>query len=173
MLPDLRDLRVVVNRTEETAYVIRTNYGSTSHVQLPTRLYNRTFVGDRESTVTVDFESKVLKNRVQVMTPGTNFRRKVRVQGSDDGENWGTIRDGAFLFRVQRGDAKSRAYEGNVVTFPDNDQQYLRVTVYNGEDDKGALEILAVKAFQHKRTPAETLPVPVVSTQVAQKKHRS
>ncbi len=172
-LPDLRDLRVVVNGTEEIGYVIQTNRGSDSSVPLQVRLYNRTFVADRESTVTVDFGTKVLKNRVRVMTPGTNFRRKVRVEGSDDGENWRTVREGAFLFRVQHSDAESHAYEGNVVTFPDNDLRYLRITVYNAEDDKGVREIMDVKAFQHVWTSAETVAVPVIAAKAVQETHRT
>jgi hypothetical protein len=172
-LPDLRDLRVVVHGNEEIPFVIKTNQGSVSRVPLQVRLYNRTCVADRESTITADFGKKELKNRVRVMTPGTNFRRKVRVEGSDNGETWMTVREGAFLFRIQHADAKSQAYEGNVVSFPDNDLRYLKITVCNAEDDKGALEITDVKAFKHVRTPAETVAVSVMSTETVQEKRRT
>jgi hypothetical protein len=167
--PDLRDVRVV-GKTEQVGYVVRTQPESTHRVPLPVTLYNRTFVPDRESAITVDFGSKTLKNRVRVTTPGTNFRRGVRVEGSDDGETWKTVRDAAWLFRVQHSDGGTRAYEGDVVAFPENDFRYLRITVLNGEDDKGALEIQDVKAFRHVKTPAETVQVPVVSAKSEQKK---
>ena len=167
---NLQDLRVVADGTEEVGYVVKIQRGSTHRVPLPVKLYNRTFVPDRESAVTVDFGSKMLKNSVQITTPGTNFRRGVRVEGSDDGANWKTVREGAWLFRIQHAGAQSPSYEGNVVTFPGNDFRYLRITVFNAEDDSGALEIVAVQAFRQVKVPAETVPVPVVSANAEQKK---
>jgi hypothetical protein len=161
--PGFADLRIVSRDSDEVAFQARTSAGSVHKVPTEAKLYNRAFIPDRETSVTLDFGSKFLKNHLQVKTPGTNFRRRVSIEGSDDGEAWQTIREGAFLFRVQRPDRETDSYESNVVSFPDNDLRFLRVTVLNGEDDRGVLPIEGVQAWKQIREPAETTQVAVVS----------
>jgi hypothetical protein len=168
--PGMEDLRIVARGSDEIGYVVRTAQGSTQSLPLQVRLYNRTFLSGKESSVTVDFAAKILKNRVQVITAGTNFRRRIRVEGSDDGERWQSVRDGAFLFRVQHADGTNSAYDGNVVTFPDNDLRYLKITVANSEDDQGVVDIKDVKAGRELRTMPDTTAVPVTASKVEQKK---
>jgi hypothetical protein len=161
---DLADLRVVDETGDEVGYVLRRAEGRQRRERLDVRLYNRTFVPARQSSVTADFGEKVLKNRIEIETGGTDFRREVLVEGSDDGTSWRAVRKGAFLFRVARGPAGA-GYDKTAVSLPDNDHRYLRVTVYHGPDDVG-VEIGQVRAWRLVAELPETAPVPVCGSEV-------
>ncbi len=162
---DLGDLRVAAETGDEAPYVLRLAEARATKVTLKTRLYNRTYIEGTQSCVTVDFGSKALKNRVQVRTPGTDFRREVLVEGSDDGRSWQTLRGRALLFRVSRGPT-GPGYEKSEVALPDNDQRYLRVTVYNGADDPARIRIRSVAAWHLVQQPADVAAVPVLDMAV-------
>ncbi|MFC1671543.1 DUF3999 family protein [Planctomycetota bacterium] len=164
---DLADLRVGSAAGDEGAYVLRRAQGTSHRTPLDVKLYNRTYVAGKQSSVTIDFGSAVMKNRIDVETPGTNFRRRVVVEGSDDGAKWQTVRDGAFLFRVQAG-AGGGEYDKRSVTLSDNNQRYLRVTVFNGGDDPDRVEVKDVKARRLVRVLPETVPVVVAGSEVKQ-----
>ncbi len=178
--PDLSDLRVVSDAGQTAGYAVRLGREletkSRKEFHLKGRLYNRSHVRGRESTVTVDFGERVLKNRLKIVTAGTNFRRKTRIEGSDDSEKWMVIREGAFLFRVDPGADKVPAYSKNSVSVADNDQRYLRITVFNAEDDKDVVEITDVAAVKEGKPPASEGPpagttvIPAASTEVVHRK---
>jgi len=165
---DLADLRVVAGAGGDAPYVLSVASGKTGSAPLLVRLYNRTYVSGRQSSVTVDFGAKILKNRIGVDTAGLNFRRGVLVEASDDGQGWQKVREGAFLFRVAA-DAAGGSYDKRAVALPESNHRYLRVTVYNGPDDPEQVEIRYVTAWQVVRDPPETSPVPVAGVQVGQK----
>ena len=166
--PDLSDLRVFSEAGEAAPYVLGSGEGKTRTIDLPVKLYNRTFVPGKQTSVTVDFGSKILKNRVEVATPGTNFRRSVLVEGCDDGTSWQKLREGAFLFRIATGQPGT-GYDKKAVELPENDLRYLRVTVFNAPDDPQHLEIKDVKASRTIQTPPDTAAVPIVASDVVQK----
>ncbi|MEW6347528.1 MAG: DUF3999 family protein [Thermodesulfobacteriota bacterium] len=178
--PDLSDLRVVSEPGDPVGYAIRLGRGLDGKpreaFRMKGRLYNRSHVPGKESMVTVDFGERVIKNCLKIKTAGANFRRKARIEGSDAAEKWLVIRDGAFLFRVDPGVDKVPAYDKNVVSISDNDQRYLRITVFNGEDDKDVVEITDVAAVAERKPAASEGPLPgttvmpAVSTEVRQEK---
>jgi hypothetical protein len=157
---DLADLRITDGAGVELGYVVRTSSGTSTTEPVASRLYNRTYVPRKQSSVTADFGGRILKNRIEIRTPGDDFRRKVMIEGSDDGEEWRTVLQSAFLFKVSGGGGQA-GYEKNDAHFPDNDQRYLRITVHNGQDDPERVEIEDIKAMRSVSEPPETLPVPV------------
>jgi len=172
---DLGDLRVVgriagepPHSGQERAGVLRVAEGASRTVALNVRLYNRTFIEGKLSSVTADFGGKELKNRIEVITPGTNFRRRALVEGSDDGTTWRTVVADALLFRI-RGDGGRSAYDKNAIELPDNDQRTLRVTVHNAPDDPPRLEPIDVRAWRHVVEPGRFAPVPLLKTRVQNK----
>jgi len=166
--PGLADIRILSQGGKVAPCVLRVAAGKTHTVPLNIRLYNQTYVSGKQSGVTADFGEKVMKNRIEVTTPGTNFRRAVRVEASDDGQNWQNLVEGAFLFRVAGGDPGAR-FDKSTVALPDNDLRYLRVTVFNGADDPEQVEIQNVKAWRVESEPPETVPAPIADTQVVEK----
>jgi hypothetical protein len=167
-LPHLDDLRLVLGADKELGYKIRVSKGKSQKKKLDTKLFNRSYLPGRQSSITADFGGKFLKNRIKVVTNGTNFFRKVRIEGSNDQNDWKIIREGAFLFRTEEGGKQK--YDKGMVNFPDNNQRYLKVTVFTGKGDLDVIEINAVDAWYISKTLAETDLVPIVSSTTREKK---
>lgn len=167
-VPQLNDLRLVFGADEEVGYEIHESRGQSQEKRLKIKLFNRSYLPGRESSITVDFGGKFLKSRLKVSTSGTNFFRKVRIEGSDDQNDWKIVREGAFLFRTEEG-GKQR-YDKGTVNLPDNNQRYLRVTVFTGKGDPDVIEIDDVEAWHVSKTVAKTEPVPIVSSKTKEKK---
>jgi len=165
----LSDLMVVADNSSRVGYVVRQSKSQTRKEVYSGKMYNLTHVPGKETSVTVDLGEKQIKNAVQVLTDGANFRRKVRIEGSDDAVEWRVVRDEAFLFRAD-GDGNGGALEKNIVQIADNDQRHLRITVFNDSDDTGSLQVERVTSWRQTRIPAETAAVGVASTAVTQKK---
>ena len=111
-LPHLDDLRLVLGADEELGYKIRVSKGKSQKKKLDTKLFNRSYLPGRQSSITADFGGKFLKNRIKVVTNGTNFFRKVRIEGSDDQNDWKIIREGCLSIQ-DRGRRKAEVRQGN------------------------------------------------------------
>jgi hypothetical protein len=165
--PDLHDLRLIGPGGQELPYVVRFARGSVQRSLLQSDLYNRALVPGDHVAVTADFGERVLKNRLQVVTSGADFRREVLVEGSNDAASWATVRDGAFLLHW-RGEAGQEAYVRDEIELPENDYRYLRVTVHYDPRDPERMGIEHVRCWRFRREPAETLPAGIRSVAVAQ-----
>ena len=149
--PDLGDLRVVDGEDRPVPYLLERVSEDPPALKQPVVL-NRGFVRGRSATATLDFEGPVLKRDLHLSLSGDNFRRRVVVEGKGrHDEAWTTITDTAYVFAVPAPGAAAGA-EGNVarryetVTLPENNQQFLRVTVMRGEDETEQVEIREVRA---------------------------
>jgi hypothetical protein len=85
----------------------------------------------------LDFSERVSKDRLALRLSGENFRRRVSVEGSDDGRAWTTLTDEAWVFAIP-GPEPAR-YEG--VALPENDFLLLRVTVFPGPRERERVSI--------------------------------
>lgn len=149
--PDLGDLRVVDDQDRPVPYLLERVSEEPPALKRPV-LLNRGFVRGRSATVTLDFEGPVLKRDLHLSLSGDNFRRRVVVEGKGRHDDaWTTITDTAYVFAVPpsavavgRDAAAARRYE--TVALPENNQQFLRVTVMKGEDEKEEVEIREVSA---------------------------
>ncbi len=169
--PDLADLRVLSGAGDETGYIVQVDRGWEKKKPIPLELYNRTYLPGQQSSVTASFAEKILKNRIEIITAGKNFRRSVVVEGSDDGDIWHKVKEGVFLFNVTGGEGESVVkYDKNYVDIPDNNQPLLRITVLNAPDDTGSIEIEAVNAWHYESKPPRTVKVQAAVGSVATKK---
>jgi hypothetical protein len=125
------------------------------------RLYNPLYTPGKSSTVTVDFGGRAARSRIDVDTPGTNFRRRVSVDASADGESWQVLKASDWLFRInyERG-----SYNKAEITLPDNDFRYLRVTVFNAPDDPAQVPVERVTAWDIAAAAPETADAPAKVT---------
>jgi len=144
---DLSDVRVTTVDRVEIPYVITTSQQDNRREPLQLQLFNRESMPGKQSSVTVDFHRRVLKNSLEIDTGGENFRRAVRIEASDDGEQWQLVDRYGRLVRVS--DEHRRAFDRSTVTFPDNDQRYLRITVLNGPGESENIAIEAVTAWRN------------------------
>lgn len=150
---DLGDLRVLDDRDRQAPYLLETARDEPDAAPRRPRVLNRTFVRGRSSSVTLDFGSPVLKSAIALSLGGDNFRRRVLVEGRNRHETgWETLTDGAYVFAVP-GPAAARF---EAVTLPENNFQFLKVTVHNGPDETAPVEIADVWTLpQERRRPRE------------------
>ena len=140
------DLRVVNPSGALVPHVIqcgRTAASSTVATR-PVQMMNRTYTPHRFSRVVLDFGETVTKNKLKVDLSGQNYRRKVTIEGGNDGKTWETVAERLFLFDVQ---ARDESYRVDSLTFPENSFRYLRLTIENMPDDPERVEINGVSAF--------------------------
>jgi len=151
--PDLGDLRVVDETGADAPYLLdRVGSDPEPTFREPVAI-NRVFVRGRSASVTLDLREPMLKSELVLALPGDNFRRRVKVEGRNKHERqWTTITDGAYVFAVPA--PAAARYE--TVQLPQNNQQFLKITVFNGPDDPPRLEILdAWVRPQERRKPRE------------------
>jgi hypothetical protein len=148
---DLGDLRIVDGEDRPVPYLLERVGEEAPEVKTPI-LLNRGFGRGRSATVTLDFQGSVLKRELTLSLSGDNFRRRVMVQGKGRHDDaWTSITDSAYVFAVPptaaapglaAGDA--RRYE--TVALPENNHQFLKVTVFRGQGETDDLEIRDVRA---------------------------
>jgi len=137
--PDLGDLRVVDDSGTAVPYLLDRVGPEPEPVFREPLAQNRGFVRGRSASVTLDLREPVLKSELVLSLAGDNFRRRVKVEGRTKHERqWTTITDGAYVFAVP--EPAATRYE--TIQLPQNNQQFLKITVFNGPDDPPRLEIL-------------------------------
>ena len=133
---DLGDLRVLDARGKMVPYVLDRGVEGPQPERRP-QIRNRGIAPDGAATAVLDFGDRVSKERVTLRLPGENFRRRVSVEGSDDGRAWTTLTDEAWVFAIP-GPEPAR-YED--VALPENDFALLRVTVFPGPRERERVSI--------------------------------
>ena len=128
-------------------------------------LLNPVFQPEQYSRVTLDFGKATRKNRVKIVTSGENYRRRVLVEGSDNGTDWDIVLEHGWIFDVP---LPNQHYKADEVNFPLNDFRYLRVTVYNMPDDPRRIAIQSVQAAYWTQPPPATLPSVAVKAKAKQ-----
>jgi hypothetical protein len=126
--PDLADLRLIDQQGRPVPYALRVRRGQTESRTLDARVYNRAFNAETGlAELTLDLgPSPPEYNSITVNTDGTDYRRAVRLDASDDEKNWRTILDQVWLlhFGTETGVVDQRRF-----TYPPARLRYLRVRV--------------------------------------------
>jgi hypothetical protein len=151
---DLGDVRVLDEEGALVPFVV--DRGQGARVTAPPRpvIRNRGWRSDRALTAVLDFGGRARRSRLRLELSGDNFRRRVAVEGSEDGVAWVTLVDEAWVFAIPGSDAAR--YE--TLALPDNDFPYLRVTVQPGDGEKERIEI-AGASLPGTEPPARELPL--------------
>jgi hypothetical protein len=151
---DLADLRLYDAQGTEIPYALRILREVNETQERSGRLFNQASVGSAASEVSVDLgENAGEHNEVEIETSGTNFRRRVDLEGSDSGTEWRTLKSGGVILSVQ---SQNRAVELNRVNYPTSRYRYLRVRVFADElTDKQAPTIAGVKVTMAVRQQGE------------------
>jgi hypothetical protein len=157
----LDDLRVVDDDNALVPHVL--HWGRVREVQKvewrPARLLNQAYAPGRYGRVVADFGASMEKNQVKVSISGTNYRRRVLVEGSDDGKSWEVVVQGLWLIDVSLQDQNFRV---DTLKFSPNTFRHLRFTVYNIFDDFRPFAFQTVEAsVQHPEGEKELVQVPL------------
>jgi uncharacterized protein DUF3999 len=151
---DLADLRLVDDEGHETPYLLA-HAGERPAPSLRPAMRDASFVRGRKAMVTLDFGAPTLKSHLTLALSGDNFRRRVTVEGRGRRDpEWATIVDQAWVFAVPA-PAVAR-YE--TIALPENNHQFLRVTVMHGPDDPDRVQIFdAWAGIEDRRRPREVV----------------
>jgi hypothetical protein len=99
--------------------------------------------------VTLEFDGKQIHNRLDLETSREDFRTKVRVEASDDGQTWASVRAAAYVFRYKTDDG--RVAEHLSVGYPDSKRRLIRLTL---EDWPDAAQLTAVNVTRNTANAA-------------------
>jgi hypothetical protein len=146
--PDLGDLRMVDDRGRLVPFLIDRGSGAPAP-ELQPAIRNQGWLAEGSASALLDFGGRRAKQRLYVRSSGGNFRRRVAVEGSSDGERWTRLVEEAWVFAVP-GPQPAR-YE--TVELPENDFPLLRVTVRPGAEEHGRIRI------EEAGVPAEARPL--------------
>ena len=151
--PDLEDIRLVSTSGEQVPYVLCKPKDTTESQKYEPDVINRSTNADIAAMVTLDFGKKTVKNSIEVITEGNNFRRPVKVEGSNDNIEFYTLVEQAYLFAV----TYDRRFEQ--IDLPKNDYRYLRITVRPMTTEEKSPVIDEVRVFKTEKSLAERYPV--------------
>ncbi|MDH4238094.1 MAG: DUF3999 domain-containing protein [Phycisphaerae bacterium] len=156
---DLADIRLLDANDRQVPYVPAKPSDITDRLKYNPDLINRSTNIEGAALVTLDFGKQIVKNQIEVETGGNNFRRPVKIEGSNDNVQFFTIVDTAFVFAV---DYRTRFER---VDLPMNDYRYLRITVEPMATEEKSPVINAVRAFKHESKPAKRQPVKILQVE--------
>ncbi|MCM3873777.1 MAG: DUF3999 domain-containing protein [Pyrinomonadaceae bacterium] len=141
---DLADLRLFDAGGREIPYALRIRREFADTREIGASVFNQGVVGQSTSEVTVDLgENPGDHNEIEVQTAGTNFRRRVEVEGSDSSKEWRMLDKSGVLFSFQ---SQNKGVESSRITYPTSRYRFLRVRVLRDEvTDSKAPEITGVK----------------------------
>ena len=167
--PDLRDLRIIRDETDDIGYVAYVPQEPEPQVEKTSaRVFNIAKRGQEASEMTLDLgEGPPITNRIHVRTLARNFGCAVTVEGSDDNKTWKTIRKDAAIFDFG-GDIQRQF---TTVTIPDTRMRYLRVVVA-APPNAGPIDLDGADVYQEKAREKSDLPLlvslPVINRSEAQ-----
>ncbi len=164
---NLNDLRVLDVNNSLVPHVI--HWGQVrelTHMEwLAAGLLNETFVPKQHTSVILDFQEMLEKNRIKVALSETNYRRLALLEGSNDSLKWEIVAENLWFFDVRMQDRK---FTLDTLTFPRNNFRYLRLTVYNMSDDPRRITIESAKAaFYRTDSKKELVEAPVNDSRVS------
>jgi len=142
---DLGDLRLFDSDNHEIPFAINVRKEIDEQNEFGVSVFNKVTVG-AATEATVDLgENPSDHNQVEIETDGTDFRRRVTVEGSDSETGWRTLRNDAVIVAFS---SEGQAAESNRVGYPTSRYRYLRVRVNSDElYDKHAPDVTGVKVF--------------------------
>ena len=158
----LGDLRLFDSSNREIPYAIRVRQEIDDVEEFEGSLFNHAQVGS-SSEASVDLgEEPEEHNQVQIETLGTNFRRQVSIEGSDNGRDWRMLNNNGVLLSFK---SENNAVESNRVSYPASRYRYLRVRVQRDTlTDNESPRITAVTAMKAVREKGQlaswSVPVP-------------
>jgi hypothetical protein len=138
---DLADLRLYDARLRDLPYALRVRSEVDTTEAVPAKEFNRVpaSAASGSSQLSLDLgEKQIEHNEVEIHTPGDNFRRRVLLEGSDDGNTWNKLveRD------VVRFPSGEKSFVDRTLGYTPSRYRYLRITLHRDpQNDTRAVDI--------------------------------
>jgi hypothetical protein len=120
------DLRVVRD-SAEVPFLLVTAYAKRQTSDVPVRIVNKETRGGT-LFVTLEFEARrEPHNQVELEVSRADFRSQVTIEASDDGRQWATVRQTAYIFRYHTDDGQAAVH--TTLLYPDSRRRFLRLAI--------------------------------------------
>jgi Protein of unknown function (DUF3999) len=148
---DLTDLRLYDSHGREIPYALRIRREVNTDQLRAVSVFNQARIGSA-SEASVDLgENPGEHNELEIDTSGVNFRRRVDVEGSENGKDWRTLETGAVIFSFA---GQYRTADSNRISYPASRFRFLRVRLFADElSDKEVPVISGVRVLKVVREP--------------------
>ncbi|MEK7066585.1 MAG: DUF3999 family protein, partial [Patescibacteria group bacterium] len=155
---NLSDLRIVSGETEVPFVLARE--GEKDYLSdIPATIFNISSVQGASTSFIVDIgKSGTFHNRVTIETSSENFKRDVKVEGSDDQKNWGVLNQDGQIFDYTYREGGYINSKWMSVEYPQSTFRYLHVTIF----DRGEvpLKIIGGNIQSRQKSPAKEVSYP-------------
>jgi hypothetical protein len=147
---DLADLRLYDAEGRPVDYALRVLASRDEQHPLNARQFNPVTHEDRSVEVSLDLgDNPAEHNELAVTTGGSDVRRRLRLEGGDDGKRWAVILDRVYLVHFQVG---PQLVDVHSFRYPPSRFRYLRLRVFPDtslERDQPALTGMLVSHTIH------------------------
>ncbi len=148
---DLGDIRLVSSDGSQVPYILFKATDIKEKKEYAPTVINRSTGKNKAAMVTLDFGKQEIKNSIEIITQGDNFRRAVAIEGSNDNTEFFTLVERGYIFAA--GYDKGKRFEQ--IDLPVNDYRYLRITVKPMAEEEKSPVIEEVKTYKSEERPAE------------------
>lgn len=122
---DLHDLRLFDTGGREVPIAIRNRAARRDFRAFSPREFNKVTNPDRSVSLSLDLGAEVQEhNRLEIITQGSDYRRAVKIEASDDGTAWKGLANGELRYFTG-----SKTYDQRAIDYTPSRFRYLRITV--------------------------------------------
>jgi hypothetical protein len=151
---DLGDLRLYDAGNKEIPYALRIRRKEIHQEQLTAREFNRSKNPDGSLAFSIDLGEKAGQhNEIEIAAAGTDFRRRVRLEGSDTTKDWKVLLEHGQLIHFE---AEGRVVDVKKLPYPPSRFRYLRVTLYpDTRQPRDEPQVLSWHMYLGSESPGE------------------
>lgn len=157
---DLSDLRIIGTKadgsTVEAPYILRVSKSTTASEQRPFRTLNQSSNG-KGYFYTFALGNTAVTNKIHLSISDKNYDWRIRLEGTNDQNEWFTIVDDYRIFGFQNGQVR---YHFSDIFFPESQYKFYRLFVPSKEkpkDLKAELSFLKENAGIFHKIPIQNL----------------
>jgi hypothetical protein len=151
--PDLADLRLADGQGQTVPYALRVRWPRDEQRPIDARAFNAATRADRSAELSLDLgERPPEHSELAVTASGTDFRRRLRLEGSSDAKDWHLLLDD-FLVDFR---ARDQLVDIHSFRYPVSTDRYLCVQLFPDRSlEKGQPALRAVVVSRTIQVPGE------------------
>jgi hypothetical protein len=150
---DLADLRLYDAQLRDVPYALRVRSEVDTTEAVPANEFNRVPGSSGSSQLSLDLgEKQIEHNEIEINTPGDNFRRRVLLEGSDDGDTWNKVMEDDVVHFP----SGEKPFVDKTLAYTPSRYRYLRITLHRDpQNDTQAIDIGEVVVRRRVKVPGE------------------